>query len=321
MRQWILASRLQSAVLLSTHHVDDISIVSDRVWYLNNRFLRYDGPLSSLQDIQHSAGGSGTVNNSGTSSPAVTKLGTRRKAGFLKTVRFLDFEISWGPKALEFTMGSDHVLRLLKIAIKEDSRAALFWGEDASRLVVHGNENQRGGKSGCISISVPGNLNSFLFGFVQKLEKTGCMSWSVVSPNIFKTVTAAANDFVPNISTPQAANLKRECEVLRAEKAASAAAASTLPPADPESSLFCWVGAHGSHIWSIMRLRWKEIKTFFAFFSLFHTWVPLLIVWVIVASCSSDYYPKLQLASEYPSLPSMGEVRMGGLLLIVDSSL
>ena len=44
----------RSAVLVSTHHVDDVEVLSDRVWFLNDRYLAFDGSLDELTALQSS---------------------------------------------------------------------------------------------------------------------------------------------------------------------------------------------------------------------------------------------------------------------------
>eukprot|EP01038_Epipyxis_sp_PR26KG_P009362 gene9362-12613_t len=36
------------AILVSTHHVDDIEVLGERVWFLNDRYLEFEGPVSLL---------------------------------------------------------------------------------------------------------------------------------------------------------------------------------------------------------------------------------------------------------------------------------
>lgn len=44
----ILRHKNRSAILVSTHHIDDVEILSDRVWFVNDHKLVYDGPLGEL---------------------------------------------------------------------------------------------------------------------------------------------------------------------------------------------------------------------------------------------------------------------------------
>jgi ABC-type multidrug transport system ATPase subunit len=49
-RKDILARKDLSAVLISTHHIDDVEIISDQVWFLNEHNLIYNGSLSQLHE-------------------------------------------------------------------------------------------------------------------------------------------------------------------------------------------------------------------------------------------------------------------------------
>jgi ABC-type multidrug transport system ATPase subunit len=354
-RQWILASRQSAAVLVSTHHVDDISILSDQVWYLNDRYLGYDGPLSRVQDMQFStpAGsisgrslsrqeqqqqrqqfGSGSSVGSGSrhASAAVTPLSRMKRTStsiMKKTVRFSEFGISWGQKALEFNIGSSEILSKFKQAIAEDSAASLLWGADASRLLlvsgVEGRGDRRSNKSYLMSVGIPGHLNSFLFAFIQALEKVEVTNWSIASPNVFKAVTAASEEFGRNrvdSSAEDTGNFPSSGNF------SDAAPAGKSPPDPPQSGcwlacgLCCLVGADAGHIRSIMKMRWIEIKSYFALFSMLNIVVPFMVVWVIVFSCNNNIYPELFLGSGAPVLAGLGEVLAGsGMLKHVDSGI
>ena len=43
-----------AAVLVSTHHIDDVEVLSDRVWFLNERYLAFNGPLENLTELESS---------------------------------------------------------------------------------------------------------------------------------------------------------------------------------------------------------------------------------------------------------------------------
>ena len=47
-RKDILLRKENTAVLVSTHHIDDVEVLSDRLWFLNERYLAFDGPLDDL---------------------------------------------------------------------------------------------------------------------------------------------------------------------------------------------------------------------------------------------------------------------------------
>ena len=56
-RKDILLRRPSTAVLVSTHHIDDVEVLSDRVWFLNERFLAFNGSLDELTALKISKGG------------------------------------------------------------------------------------------------------------------------------------------------------------------------------------------------------------------------------------------------------------------------
>jgi ABC-type multidrug transport system ATPase subunit len=52
-RQDILSRKESCSVLISTHHIDDVEVISDRVWFLNNQTLVFDGPISDMKQSFH----------------------------------------------------------------------------------------------------------------------------------------------------------------------------------------------------------------------------------------------------------------------------
>ena len=53
-RKDILLRRESTAVLVSTHHIDDVEVLSDSVWFLNERFLAFNGTLDELTELETS---------------------------------------------------------------------------------------------------------------------------------------------------------------------------------------------------------------------------------------------------------------------------
>ncbi len=79
-RQEILSRKRSCAVLLSTHHLDDVEVLSDeRLWFLDERYLVYDGEVSGVETSQGLSAGlsAGDVEFS-TSQPAVASLFMQR---------------------------------------------------------------------------------------------------------------------------------------------------------------------------------------------------------------------------------------------------
>jgi hypothetical protein len=54
-RKDILLRKENTAVLVSTHHIDDVEVLSDRLWFLNERYLAFDGPLDDLTALGSSS--------------------------------------------------------------------------------------------------------------------------------------------------------------------------------------------------------------------------------------------------------------------------
>ena len=50
-----MLKKQSAAVLVSTHHIDDVEVLSDRVWFLNERYLAFNGPLDTLTELGSSS--------------------------------------------------------------------------------------------------------------------------------------------------------------------------------------------------------------------------------------------------------------------------
>lgn len=289
--------------MISTHHVDDIAIVSDRVWYLDDRYLRYDGALSTIQDLQYGPETGGTVNsNSSTASasPIPKSQLKSSSSGEKKSVRFSEFEVSWGQKALIFKIGTLDIYEEFKLAVSKDSRAALFWGDGTSGINLTSTQGHSS-DSHLIYVTIPGHLNTFMFGFIRTLEMAKRLNWALTSPNVFKSITAAADS-----DLTKSGELKET--IAKGPSSSSIPVHSILPGSAKPFSLFSVVGADADHIRSIVNMRWLELQSHFSFFMILNILGPFLVVLLIAMSCGGNSYPKLQLASEFPSFPHIGQV-------------
>jgi energy-coupling factor transporter ATP-binding protein EcfA2 len=69
-RKDIMLKKESAAVLVSTHHIDDVEVLSDRVWFLNERYLAFNGPLNTLTEL----GSSSSFNTPTPSHDDVTRI-------------------------------------------------------------------------------------------------------------------------------------------------------------------------------------------------------------------------------------------------------
>ena len=69
-RKDIMLKKNSAAVLVSTHHIDDVEVLSDRVWFLNERYLAFNGPLENLTEL----GSSSSFNTPTPSQDDVTRI-------------------------------------------------------------------------------------------------------------------------------------------------------------------------------------------------------------------------------------------------------
>ena len=65
-----MLKKQSAAVLVSTHHIDDVEVLSDRVWFLNERYLAFNGPLDTLTEL----GSSSSFNTPTPSHDDVTRI-------------------------------------------------------------------------------------------------------------------------------------------------------------------------------------------------------------------------------------------------------
>ena len=148
-RKDILARKDKCAILISTHHVDDVEIISDRVWFLNERNLIFNGTLSDLH-----------ASREGGSMCAALPVGEMTDAM---------------PSVLEFATSSVEVRDLFKTWFPE---------EQTQQTCIDANSLYS-----CHISTGNGEAGSRLHTFIQYLEGRGYHDWSLVSPNAYRALS------------------------------------------------------------------------------------------------------------------------------------
>lgn len=155
-RKDILARKETAAVLVSTHHTDDIDVLADRVWFIDERHLVFDGEVSSLRKLGQSSSPSRRGNGNGREEEETS----------LETIEFLTWD--------------EQVRRAFVRAFQ--SCAGVIDSSSTS-------ESATGDRSVLLkSWEVPTMHTLTLKSFVKRLEETGNTNWSVTSFQIFKSL-------------------------------------------------------------------------------------------------------------------------------------
>jgi ABC-type multidrug transport system ATPase subunit len=149
-RQDILSRKESCSVLISTHHIDDVEVISDRVWFLNNQTLVFDGPISDMKQSFHR----GVVDS--------------RKDRPQCHLDFVDFSTS-NPAVKEmFLERFGHVVTVLD-------------GESSLHSCRTWSVNLSGPEQ---------TTNLAFRSFLQnELEAQGLLDWSVSSPNVYDSLS------------------------------------------------------------------------------------------------------------------------------------
>lgn len=145
-RKDILSRRGQCAVLLSTHHMDDVEVLGDRVWFLNDRFLAFDGPIGLLRVARSSGGGVATS----AEDLELTISQAEVQQHFLQTFASLD-PAAWASSVTGATatwrVPAAHTDRLSAFLAELESRGESGWtvfspSVSDSLIAMYGEENQ-----------------------------------------------------------------------------------------------------------------------------------------------------------------------------------
>jgi ABC-2 type transport system ATP-binding protein len=153
-RKDIIARKHSCAILISTHHIDDVEVISDKVWFLNEHSLIYNGPLVNLHDEQ------------------VLEV---QENYYQATTHHLNSRESLS-SFLEFSTSSHSVM---------ENFLRIFPDQPISSLT-----SSKFGTIHSWSISMNSHRNrATLHQFIETLESQGSSQWSIVSPNAYKSLS------------------------------------------------------------------------------------------------------------------------------------
>lgn len=150
MRQDILSRKDSCCVLISTHHIDDVEVISDRVWFLNDQSLVFDGPLSDLKG---------------------TFQCTSDRASHMNV--------------LDFSTSNDRIKDMFLERFQHTARVI-----SDSAVMRDSFKEQGVNCTWSIALSEPNKTPNETFRlFLHELESQGLLDWSVSSPNAYDSLS------------------------------------------------------------------------------------------------------------------------------------
>ena len=312
-RQDILSRKESCSVLISTHHIDDVEVISDRVWFLNDHSLVFDGPLSDLKQSFRESEGAGRSGVRGddtrghldyvefsTSNPKVQDL-FRAHFGHVATCHMESSVPSW----------------------REEPEQEQEQEQDVGEGVVNGTDREvlAIARSLCwgVDLSNPVVKMAFRVFVCEELESHGVLDWSVSSPNVydsFSRMYAPSSTVEQNEDDDDDEEEEKHHDAQQdtvddtvidhgATTGGSGTAASS--PAFRICAYRCSQMILASHkISSIIRMRLAEMKLRKKHVLFSAIIFPFCMMLLLVFYCRDIRYPKLELTSS--SIGGIGEI-------------
>jgi ABC-2 type transport system ATP-binding protein len=274
-RKDIIGRKHSCAILISTHHIDDVEIISDKVWFLNEHSLIYNGPLVNLHDEQQQQGQSSYYQ----ARPAPGTSALQSRSEFLSSF-------------VEFSTSSHSVM---------ENFLRIFPDQPPSSLT-----SSTFGTIHSWSISMNSHRNrATLHQFIESLESQGNSQWSIVSPNAYKSLSRMYD------ITETKYQLGDPLEETHGETPGAGHTSSwgniswerILLPEWFVSSQF---GLACRRCYHLLKLRVLEVKSQSSQFLISQLLLPFFIVLFLVFACGDVRYPKLELQSA--SIGGIGEI-------------
>ena len=302
-RKDILSRRGDCAILISTHHTDDIEILADRVWFLSERYLEVDEEvqhlaawrsreLAKLQraaaggNVHHSAGFSYNEPNSASSSGLSVLSAHSSNSSFVSSEDFKSGDshnnaattvTASGGHAMEFSTCDERV----KTAFIDlfGAKKAQTWINTASTGSTIDYVPSSGGSSRTASVYVtwivPIDYLHLLRQLVATLESNGLTSWSLSTCSMYSTL----------------------CHLYDKDKHSSNSVATAVPTTTTSASRCTMKNSIFAHLSAILWLRWLELYKRKVSFLLVQVVLPFVIVLCIALGCRDVKYPKTEISS------------------------
>ena len=277
-RKDILSRKHGSAVLVSTHHVDDIDVLADQVWFLNDRDLAFSGNLLDLRKIN--------------------KLSMQEEASNLYPNRPEPVVSCHG--IIDSAAEDDHSDDTdddYEFATWDDEVAQAFNTAFSDRNVQM-SESASAFKVGFVrSWRIPAHHVLQLMEFVRCLEVNAKKNWSLSSVQVFKALCKMYD------------SRDQDCEKKDAsprKTISSPPSSSPAPHISASMQYFKPVFDFLRHVGAITHVRYidqkKKIKNFF----FLQVLLPFVVVLLLVIGCRDVSYPKVELTSK--NINGVGEV-------------
>jgi ABC-2 type transport system ATP-binding protein len=289
-RQDILSRKPSCSVLISTHHIDDVEVISDRVWFLNDHSLVFDGPLSGLKESFRSGDGS----------KAQTPPG-----GHLD---FVDFSTSNAAIKEKFLGHFSHLAEL-----KSDHCPHVSTNHSTTTSTTSSSSSS---STWGVELSDSNIKNEFFMFLRNDLEGCGLLDWSVSSPNVYDSLSQLYAPPPPPSSGDEwedagggsgddgdgdAAGGGRQTDITENYNTSCAFSLhQTCVNLISQLHLFC------QKLWLIIGLRLAEMKLKKRHFLFSSIILPFCMMLLLVFYCRDIRYPKMELNSS--SIGGIGEI-------------
>jgi ABC-type multidrug transport system ATPase subunit len=273
-RKWILHMRKTSIVVFSTHLAEDVSVASDHVFLINDRFMCYDDLTSNI---------------------LMGKL-SKRIASPSTEAPLSDHP--W--LSMEFMTNEKKIMDYLFVCAQRDPAAADYFGTMGLMFGSLGSVSSSATTTAATanpkhihSIVIPSSMVGFIWGFIRDLETQRVTNWALSSPRVFKTIGRV----LENASC--ACTDMQECKIDR------------LGPLSDCCAGFKPFGVQSDQFFKILSIRRAELKSRGMQICGTTILTPLIIAFAIASACIQIDFPKLELSKGSIAMRQYGEVLIG----------
>ena len=333
-RKVILSKRSRCAILVSTHHVDDVEIISDRVWFLNDCYLAYDGPVSDLahsrtlsaqnlaeetkECIQssdpielsmrypvHSRDQADHKDNNNRTTNAISEeskdTDSAKKSGRSEMLTaFLEFS-TWDNEVKAICRPVFTGICVVEGRVGDD-KAVESTRKMSPREASHPGKDCAIGGAPTLSVwQVPRKQSVTLQLLLERLDVKGLVSWSVASPSIYHALGRmyACDSLGQAGITASPRNEFGRNQMKKVIENPS----QWITSAKEDVMLTL------RHIAMLCTMRMSELYSHLPQFILTQLIIPFLVVFAVVVCCRDVDYPRVEITSK--TIGGVGEVLLG----------
>ena len=283
-RRDILSRKATTSIIVSTHHSDDVEVLADKIWFLNEKHLVLNKNIEELFNDNNTT--SNTNNDSNNNSNNVNintnrlqELFNRRPLKFSTTTLFVK------------------------------SQFIRFFGEGLSLALqpigmLHDNPPY--------SWIIPSSYFRKLIGFVRHLDNLQEQEWTLEHLTVFSAISSyygkpvITERYQSEETTSEYAHFHGKNKVSSSNTNTTTYTTTTNNTDSYGYNMYNYVISKLNNIIVLLKIRYIDLKKHSKGFYLSHLLLPFFVAYFLALGCRDISYPKVRITSA--NLHSIGEV-------------